>query len=349
MERSKLLILWTCLVLYAGLFSAQAFGNPKLLGSGLLVPKDDSWLGADGAISIPLGEKLRLWLFGDTWLRSRDGSLKMISNSVGIQEGECWEPFQPRWGEEDLAAMQPLKQKQGWLWPAGGILLQEGLFLIFHHLERSGSGPWDFRVLGSELLHILNPRAPPSQWEMRRVELPWPQEEFLAASSPIGHERHILLFAVRRFGDDRRLFLARIQKESFVNLEVQAGWEFWAGNKAWTPFLEEAEPLFEGVGTELSMALDSQTKAWRCVYSPGGISAQTLLRRAPAPQGPWGPAQPLYTCPEATEQSYYCYGAKLHPECSSFGLWITYSVNSQEGGFPGQEVAQPRWVLLEAP
>lgn len=330
-------------------FFAQCWGDPRILGSGLLIPKDDSWLGADGAISVPLGEKLRLWLFGDTWIRSGDGTLKIVSNSVGIQQGECSDPFEPRWGQGDSAALRPAQKMQEWLWPAGGISLEEGLFLIFHRMERVGAGPWDFRVLGSELVRIANPRAPPSQWDLDRTNLPWSQEDFLVASSPLKHGSHVLVFATRSNGQSRRLFLARIQKACFASLRVEAGWEFWAGTQAWTPFLEKAQPLFDGVGTELTIASDPQRGGWICIYSPGGISAQTVLRRAPDPQGPWGAAQPIYSCPEAALPGFYCYGAKLHPECSSFGLWVTYSVNSKDGGFPGQDMARPRWLLLGAP
>lgn len=343
----NVLIVLACTFLAANLFLTQAWGNPRLLGSGLLMPKDYSWLGADGAISVPLGEKLRLWLFGDTWIKSGDGSLKMVSNSLGIQEGECAEAFQPFWGEGASAALKPQENMEGWLWPAGGILLEKGLFLVFHRMERTGPGPWDFQVLGSELLRISNPRAPPSQWELLRANLPWPGEDFLVASSPLKYGDYILLFATRSCGDSRRLFLARINEKHFVGLEVQAGWEFWAGSETWTPSLKEAQPLFDTVGTELTISADPLGHGWTCVYSPGGISPQIFLRRASAPQGPWGAAQPLYTCPEAASQMFYCYGAKLHPECSSLGLWVTYSVNARDGGFPGPAIAQPRWLFLE--
>lgn len=343
------MLMWVCVLLAGDLSLARGLDSPTVLGSGLLVPKDDSWLGGDGVISVPLGEKLRLWLFGDTWLRSGDGSLKIISNSVGIQQGECSDVFEPRWGEGSSAALQPPERKQGWLWPAGGILLEEGLFLVFHYMERKGSGPWDFQVLGSELVRLSDPRAPPSQWEVRRVSLPWPGEDFLVASSPISHGSHILIFATRSYGESRRLFLARIERTYFVGLRVEAAWEFWAGNEAWTPFLAEAEPLFEGVGTELTITREPQGKGWVCVYTPGGISHQAFLRRAPAPQGPWGAAHTLYTCPEAASQRFYCYGAKLHPECAPSGLWVTYSVNAKDGGFPGKDLARPRWLLLGIP
>ncbi len=349
MGKFKELLIWAILSLVGNLFATQAWGNSRLLGSGLLVPKDSSWLGADGAISVPLAENLRLWLFGDTWLRSGDGSLKMVSNSMGIQEGECSDAFQPLLGEGTSAALQPPEKKQGWLWPVGGISLEEGLFLVFHRMERRGPGPWDFNVLGSELLRISNPRAPPSQWELLRVNLPWPGEDFLVASSPLRYGNYILLFATRPDGGSRRLFLARIHKTRFVSLGVQAGWELWAARETWSPCLQAAQPLFDGVGTELTISTDPQGHGWTCLYSPGGISPQMVLRRASAPQGPWGDAQPLYTCPEAASQTFYCYGAKLHPECSSSGLWITYSVNARDGGFPGTGIARPRWLLLEAP
>lgn len=273
----------------------------------------------------------------------------MVSNSVGVQTGNCSDSFEPLWGEGYSATLRPKDPNQGWLWPAGGILLKEGLFLVLHRMEKRGPGSWDFRVLGSELIRIPDPRAPPSQWEFQRRGLPWSGEDFLVACSPVRHGSKILFFATRWQGKGRGLFLARLEKEAFARLEVDSGWEFWGGARGWTPLLREAEALFVGVGTELSIAEDPQGKVWTCVYSPGGISPQTVLRKAQAPQGPWGAARPLYTCPEAASQKLYCYGAKLHPECASSGLWVTYSVNTTDGTFPGGDTALPRWLLLSAP
>ncbi len=346
----KALIIWAGVLATCSCFPPAAPGDAKKpLGSGLLLPRDDAWLGADGAISVPLAENLRLWLFGDTWLRHQDGTLKLVSNSVGIQEGECSDAFEPHWGQAATAAFGSTEPKGSWLWPAGGVLLQEGIFLVFHHMERRGPGPWDFAVLGSQLVSIADARAPPCSWHVRSKRLPWTAEDFLPACSPVIQGGHVLLFGTRSLGAQRGLFLARLKKRFFAGLELETGWEFWGGEKGWSVFLKEAQPLLEGVGTEVTVASDPRGQGWICVYSPGGISSQIVLHRAPAPQGPWGKPQNLFTCPEAASQSLYCYGAKFHPGCSSLGLWVTYSVNSKDGLFPGPDTARPRWLLLPHP
>ncbi|MGQ9859002.1 MAG: DUF4185 domain-containing protein [Thermodesulfobacteriota bacterium] len=309
---------------------------------------DSAWLGGDGAISVPLGAEERIWLFGDTWIRQEDGSLGMVSNSIGLQYGHCSNPMEVHWGEGPSPALSAPDGK-GWLWPAGGLLLEETLFLFTHHLERVGPGAWDFRVKATHLLAVLNPRAPPGLWVRRRLELPWNPDEFLVASSPIFAGPHVLVFGTRASGDSRELLLARIPKPYFLQERIREGWEFWAGSGLWSQRVEEAHALFGGVGTELTVARVEAEEGWLALYSPGGISPEIVLRKAASPEGPWEAPRKLHHCPEAASGELYCYGAKLHPECSTEALWITYSVNAEDKLFKGADVAKPRWLMVSRP
>jgi hypothetical protein len=118
----------------------------------------------------------------------------------------------------------------------------------------------------------------------------------------------------------------------------------------WTALPSRALGLFHGVGTELTVARASMGGGWICIYTPGGISSEVLLRRAPHLQGPWEAPIVLYRCPEAEKDpNVYCYGAKLHPECARSHKkvhWITYTVNTRDGSLPGSGLSRPRWVRI---
>lgn len=342
--------LWLCLEPFA--FQGWIDPGPiqSLKGSqrGILSSRDPRWIGGDGAISVDMGEGVALWLFGDTWIEHERGSFALVSNSLGIQENGCSDSFSPYWSKGPKAAF-PTDQADTWLWPSGGFVEQDGLFLLFHVMERVGHSQWDFRVNGSELFMISNPRSPPTQWAFKRAVIPWAKEELLPGCSPLIENSHILFFATRPSGGSRELIVIRKERSAISQLKLETGWEFLAGPNKWSQNPNEAMVLFGGLGTEFSIAKEEKEGKWLCVYSPGGISEKIVFRTASRLEGPWGEEKLLYICPEAGSPQLYCYGAKHHAKCSDGGLWITYSVNSRDGFFPGKEVAKPRWVWLPHP
>ena len=202
------------------------------------------------------------------------------------------------------------------------------------------------------MIRIKGCRGPPEAWEMDRVVLPWKGEEFLLGSAPIAAGNYVLAYGSRPAGPAREMVLARIRIEDFLGLEMDR-WEYFSGDgtdTAWSPLPGRAKGLFRGVGTEFTVAHDLNDGGWVCVYTPRGISPEVHLRRASHPQGPWGPAVVLYTCPEeAADPNLYCYGAKLHPEClggGRMGSWITYTVNAKDSTPPRADEAKPRWVWI---
>jgi hypothetical protein len=94
-------LIWVSLLLsafaYGGSTSGQTSGRMPALSAqswpeaDLLFRNDPSWLGADDAYSIDLGNGRVLWLFADTFIALRPGGTrhqsKMIRNSVAIQQG----------------------------------------------------------------------------------------------------------------------------------------------------------------------------------------------------------------------------------------------------------------------
>ena len=77
----------------ACLFASQPQYSVALLPEyDALFTRTEGWTGADGAYSLPLTDKVTLWLFGDTWIgpvvdgRHKDAT--MINNSIALQTGK---------------------------------------------------------------------------------------------------------------------------------------------------------------------------------------------------------------------------------------------------------------------
>ena len=76
-----LVLLWTG----SGLFAVACTGRSLLpVHRGILSASDPRWLGGDGAMSVPMTEDSRLWLFGDTWTLGPPGKTALVSNTIGL-------------------------------------------------------------------------------------------------------------------------------------------------------------------------------------------------------------------------------------------------------------------------
>lgn len=312
---------------------------------GVITSRDSTWIGGDGAFSVELRLGERLWLFGDTWVRKDDGTISLASNSVAIQQGPCDGGILPIWRLGPGTFFTP-QDGIGWFWPSGGALVDGSLILVLHRLVRIGPGPWEFEARGSELLLIPNPRAPPPLWPLNPKKIPWADGELLPCSPVVTGDHLYLFFTAPSSPGKRSLMLARSPSISVLEKGPEAEWEFWGGQGGWRRVPKEAFALFSGIGVEFTVDKDPQDGRWLCVYTPGGISSEVLLRTAAAPWGPWSDANLIYSCPEASNPNLYCYGAKFHRNCSHGGIFLTYSVNSREGTFPGEPICRPRWVII---
>lgn len=62
----------------------------------VLFHRDPRWLGADAALSVPLGDGRTVWLFGDTFIAKSNAHVRseseMVRNTVAIQTGRIRAP-----------------------------------------------------------------------------------------------------------------------------------------------------------------------------------------------------------------------------------------------------------------
>jgi hypothetical protein len=144
------------------------------------------WAGADAAYSIPLGLDKTLWLFGDTFLRTKAAneanaasSLTMINNSIAIQHTrDQHSPFNFFWQDtdngigsvfEDIHA----KQLEHWLWPLDGIYRDGKLYVFVNELKRTEAEKTEnvdpafaFASTNQQLLKVQNPQESLDKWKM---------------------------------------------------------------------------------------------------------------------------------------------------------------------------------------
>lgn len=302
------------------------------------------WRGGDGVSSVPLSPQVTLWLFGDSFVGAPDdpgrpGSV-MIHNSLALQVGRAPERSNLRfyWGPESGGKPSSFfpARKGRWHWPYGGYRHGQALhlFLMDVSLTRSGD-PFGFRQVGTSLVRIEDPDRSPRAWRQEKVRVPHglfrDDRQRFWGSAVLPRGRHVYIWGYDEdrttFPTTKRWVLARAPRRAPERFQ---DWEFFNGS-GWSA--EEADlALGEfALPVEFSVHEDPQG-GLQLVHSVGtGLDATVFRRTAPAPEGPWSPAKPLFVCPEpARIPQSWCYSAKAHPE-SRVGpgrLLVSYCSNS---------------------
>ncbi len=303
------------------------------------------WRGSDGCATVPLGPGRTLWLFGDTWMKpdgtpGRKGGV-LINNSLALQRWDTKGPQVPtfHWTQDPtsgtLAALLP-QSGRGFLWPLGGILLDDRLFLFVVQVVFS---PTEFSLSRALLLVVQDPEEPPERWHIRQIEMPCfssgPDGSTFFCGSPFLRDGSVYVYGVREDwrpgGKGRSLVLARIPGEAFVRADF-SNWRYCSAG-GWSSDFHEARSLFDDVSSEYSVSWLPSLQTYVAVYSGDDPPGLILGRFAPEPEGPWSEAVVLHRChDENWNPKYSYYAGKAHPELAAAGneLIVTYATNGDQ-------------------
>lgn len=305
---------------------------------------ESAWRGGDAVYSVRLSDDRVLWLFGDSFVASPGSAgrqkVVMVRNSLAVQKlpGDPEFFWRTTGGRPDDAFPKPKPDE--WLWPLSGQRAGPALLLFKSRLRAQGTGAFGFAATGNLLVSVPNPDEPPASWRIESRELPFFARGATFGAASILHEGHLYVYGLRK----RSLLVARVPADEAGD---PAQWLFFDGD-SWSPDVGSARPLFGGAATEMTVC--RWGRGFVAVYSAPFLSPDILLRRSPRPEGPWGPAEVVYRCPDAAwKKGYFCYAAKAHPEISGDeALLLSYACNSFDFGdlFGDLRVYWPRFVRL---
>lgn len=322
--------------------------------------RGSGWVGGDGAHSVPLAEGALLWTFGDSLVGEvREGRREIaffVHNAIALQRGKTPAAgglsfhFGRGPGGEP-ASFFAGREGGGWRWPFHGRRGREGLFLFLLEVEpAAGPAAFSFAPAGGLLAAVANPADPPETWRIDLHEIPWATAGRRFGQAVVAEEGCTLVFGTLEekgpAGPVRHLLLARAPAEALADF---SSWRFYDG-RGWSGAVEEARPLLTGIASEFSVSR-LPGGGWVLVASEEGLSPRILVRFAPRPEGPWGEAIAVYSCPEAASDArIFCYAAKAHPALSSRPgeLIVTYVANATDPGLLARrpELYRPRFLRL---
>src|SRR5258708_24014633 len=141
--------------------SATAASKPAAVRSLPEFDYTDGWLGADDAYSIPLTSTESLWLFGDTFVGTRETKLRnqaitMVHNSVGISKCEQGKSCTLSYFWHDADSPKPRSffdtGTDLYYWPLYGFLAGKTLYLsLLAVRNKTGANlgdPFGFEIAG---------------------------------------------------------------------------------------------------------------------------------------------------------------------------------------------------------
>ena len=368
---------WTLCTLVVATSWAISYASPKpsaISDSGrpwveaeALFHQDPRWLGADAALSIPLGNDRILWLFGDTFVALSPANVRsesvMVRNTVAIQVGD--DPriasisFSWRTNTDGSPASFFPENGERWYWPGHGIRLVEGPLVIFLYVMVGTPGEGlGFACTGYALAVIDDPDTPAANWKPRIVEAAPSAFDAIPATAVLRDGAHVVALAIRQEGAHAGA-LVRYPATSLARGDVSKA-EWWNDNaQGWVPEggLGPDGPTFvmDDAGAECSIHRDPRTGSFVHIASYGFGASTIGLRTAPALTGPWSPPVTVYRPPESDGPRPFVYAAKAHPELVGPGatdLVVTYATNSFEFAdlFTKQgerSLYWPRFVVVE--
>jgi hypothetical protein len=336
------------------------------LYDGLLKFRERGWLGGDGAVSVPLGEKKVVWLFGDTIIGSvtpqgkRTGMI--IRNSIGLHDLSTTPPGKVTYywdltdGVPGSFFMAKDFERDFIYWPVTATRIDDELYVFAPKIF--SDDPTGFSIGELHLLRVPNPLDSPPQWKKITTELGVGGNHQHFCSAAYVHKPYVYLFGfddgATKDPTNRRMVLARADIQRLRKGQGRQSLEFWVRGEQgdhWGAEPENLATLFEPGATESSVQYFPKWNQYVAITQAGG-QGEILMVSAPALTGPWSKPLVIYTIPEIRlNENYFPTAAKAHPELARTGdeLVITYVINTKDffSLFTDPDIYYPRFVRVK--
>ena len=327
----------------------------------LLLPENPIGIsGADGSISIDLGQGKSLFLWGDSFLGPIKDNIRqspskfILGNTATLYSSDAIQSLYSGKSDQPSSFIDVTEAEKGkyWYWPGDGVIYKKQLlvFMAKYSKKPNEKGPFAFQYEGCDFL-ILDPlkykilkRAP-----------------FIAGNNPIhyGHaiiRKNNVLYIYgskadnKNFKSELHVMRARIKENGLEKLE------YWNGSN-WVKEAEQSQAI-QGINSMVSEQFSVRELGGKLVLLnqdrfqvPGKIYSYTAVNF----QGPFGHEKLLYEInePDLKSDSLFTYNAMLHPQIKRNNkLLISYNVNtySERLWWKKASVYRPRfiWVAIDS-
>jgi hypothetical protein len=300
---------------------------------------DQSWLGSDGAWSIPLSDGRVLWLFGDTFVATSDKHLRsestMVRNTIAIQSGvdPLISDMSFGWKGTDAAPSSFFPEDgDEWFWPSHGVALGDALVIFLQREKATPGQGLGFQSAGWRAVIIGDDTNVPSKWNLLFAD-PVSPLPGIAIGAVNADADHVFALTERESPNDHAGMLVRWLKTDLLAGNIdQPEWWTASGWVAQSQLSGDPMVVMPNAGPEMSLHFDAKLNKWIHVRSDGFGATTIVVSYADQPQGPWSVPKTVFRPPESDQPNAFVYAAKAHPELNAGGeLAVTYATNTMAG------------------
>jgi hypothetical protein len=200
-----------------------------------------------------------------------------------------------------------------WSWPLGVVGPGDGSAIVFLAEQRAVEGGLGFEGAGYRIARITG--STPVSTELPTTPAPFDADAAVSCAT-IDDGYIVAVFAGGR--------LARWPSttDDFTAPE-------WFADGEWGVSLAPSIVIPEAA-SECSLHRDPSSGLWVYVQSRGFGATRIAIRSAPELEGPWSPADDVFTPPESSVDDAFVYAGKAHPQLvgPNGELVVTYADNS---------------------
>jgi hypothetical protein len=319
--------------------------------------KLDDWTGGDGAYTIPLPDRRRLWFFGDTFLgkvnippadpnHGRPGSAPLIANSIVVEQAATKSLVRTLHGGTDAAPRAYVDAgattPQSWYWPGAGIVEGDKVRLLLSKFHRTGPGGLDFTFDGTSVISMQLPSLtlvddPTRLSVQNRGGVLWtnvlvqPDADYVYGAK--GHD----------------LYVAKAPAGNLLG-----PWTYRSGGGTWSSDPTAAAPIIgDGAGDDAQVVQVNHSFVRISMRHSTSAPLSNVIQAyfSCSPVGPWTTSgTPIYKTPEGEGDGRIVYGAYIYAETVVNGnMLATYSVNAFPDGalnYQKVHVYRPRFLKI---
>ncbi len=323
----------------------------------LLLPENPIGIsGADGSISIDLGQGKSLFLWGDSFLGPIKDNIRqqpskfILGNTATLMSKDSIRSLYSGNFDQPSSFIDVKEEEKGkyWYWPGDAIIYKEKLlvFMAKYSKKANENGPFAFQYEGCDFL-LLDPvnynildRSP-----------------FIAGSNPIHYGHAILrkdnvLYIYgskadnKNFRSELHVMRARIKGNRLEKLE------YWNGSN-WVKEADKSQAI-KGINSMVSEQFSVREINGKIVLLNQDryqIPGKILSYIADNFQGPFAQEKLLYQInePDLKSDSLFTYNAMFHPQIRrNNSLLVSYNVNtySERLWWKKASVYRPRFIWI---
>ena len=314
----------------------------------------EAFLGADVCTSLPLSDSgdVFLYLFGDTitgrfFANATRAISQMPRNSVGLlllnattrrprsALSHHWRVDPARAQHVGFFSPPEAGDEAQWYWPTAGVRVYNRSYVVSMRMRAGGSGEFAFAMAGYDVITLPDdPRL-----EAFDDPLQWPDPLPTATVSAAINDNFTVGNAVTYVAADDSVymlgsykgarspqwsaaFMTRIAAADFAAMAFDARLLYKLRNGSWSPYYaaigDDLDLLFDfDVPSETTITWSAALQLWLMPIANTFLYGDSvMLRTAPALDGPWSAAVPLFAYPPQLKGGPFCYAGKVHEELS---------------------------------